>query len=147
MQLPNTGMVVTLDIGDTTNIHPANKEEVGRRLSLWALSNVYNRKGIVYSGPLYKDIVIDGNKAIVSFSHTAGALVARGGPLKWFEVAGKDGNFVKAKAVIEGNKIFVTSKMVPHPIAVRFAWADKAIPHLFNKAGLPASTFTTEKLQ
>lgn len=147
LKLPNTGMAVTLDIGDTTNIHPANKQEVGRRLSLWALANTYGGNGIVFSGPLYKAIEIRNDSAVISFSHTDGGLVAKGGELTFFEVAGKDGRFMKAKAVIRGNTVVVWSKNVPSPVAVRYAWTDKAVPHLFNEAALPASTFTTEKLR
>lgn len=147
LRLPNTGMVVTLDIGDTTNIHPANKQEVGRRLSLWALSHAYGRKGLVYSGPLYKGMQIDGNKIVLSFTHTDGGLIVKGGDLTWFRIAGADGDFVPAKAIIKGNTVIVHSDKVAHPKAIHFAWSDKAVPHLFNKAGLPASTFSTEKLK
>ena len=144
LQLPNTGMAVTLDIGDTTNIHPANKQEVGRRLALWALANTYGEKGIVYSGPLYKNIKIDGNRIIISFKYTDGGLVAKGGTLNSFEIAGDDGRFVPADAKISGDKVIVSSEAISHPKAVRYGWSDTAEPHLFNKAGLPASSFNTE---
>lgn len=144
---PHTGMVVTLDIGNVKNIHPANKQEVGRRLSLWALANTYGKKGIVYSGPLYKGLKVEGNKAVVSFTHTDGGLIAKGGTLDWFEIAGSDGRFVAGHAVISGNQIVVTATAVPHPTAVRYGWKDTAEPHLCNKAGLPASSFSSEPLQ
>lgn len=147
LDLAHTGMVVTLDIGDTTNIHPANKEEVGRRLSLWALTAVYGKKNMVFSGPLYKEMQIQGNKAIISFDHAAGGLVAKGGSLDHFQIAGPDGSFVKARATIAGNKVIVEAPGITHPSAVRYAWRDNAVPHLFNKAGLPASVFTTAGLE
>lgn len=139
-------MVVTLDIGDTTNIHPANKEEVGRRLSLWAFNKIYGDNNVAYSGPLYKNMKVDGNKVILSFDHTGGGLVAKGGGLDNFQIAGQDGNFVKAKATIDGDQVIVQAANVLNPVEVRYAWRDNAVPHLFNKAGLPASTFTTGKL-
>ncbi|MGH2643802.1 MAG: sialate O-acetylesterase, partial [Chitinophagaceae bacterium] len=98
LQVPNTGMVVTLDIGDTTNIHPANKEEVGRRLSLWAFNKLYDEKGIVYSGPLYSGMKIEGSKAIISFKYADGGLMAKGGRLTCFEIAGQEGKFVPTVA-------------------------------------------------
>jgi sialate O-acetylesterase len=143
LQLPNTGMAVTLDIGDTTNIHPSHKQEVGHRLALWALANTYGEKGIVYSGPLYKNIKIDGNRIIISFKYADGGLVAKGGTLNSFEIAGDDGRFVPADAKISGDKVIVSSEAIPHPKDVRYGWSDTAEPHLFNKAGLPASSFNT----
>lgn len=147
LRMPNTGMVVTLDIGDTTNIHPANKAEVGRRLSLWALAKVYGKNNITYSGPIYQGMKIKGNKVIVSFKHADKGLVTNGGQLSYFEIAGADGQFVPAKAVIKGKNVVVYSGQVAHPKAVRYAWKDTAVPHLFNKARLPASTFTSEVLK
>lgn len=144
LKLPNTGMVVTLDIGDTANIHPANKQEVGRRLALWALSNAYGENGIVYSGPLYDGMKITGNKVIVSFKHADGGLIAKGGALNNFEVAGTDGKFVRATAIIEGDRVVVSSSQVRHPAVVRYSWSDTAEAHLFNKSGLPASTFISD---
>lgn len=143
LRLPNTGMAVTLDIGDTTNIHPANKQKVGRRLALWAFANTYGEKGIVYSGPLYKNMHLEGNKIIISFKYTGGGLMAKGGRLNSFEIAGGDGRFVHADAKISGDKVIVSSEAILHPKAVRYGWSDTAEPHLFNKAGLPASSFNT----
>jgi sialate O-acetylesterase len=93
LSTPNTGMVVTLDIGNPQNIHPANKQEVGRRLSLWALAHTYGEKGVICSGPLYKGLQIQGHEAVVSFENTQGGLVAKKGHLDWFELAGADGRF------------------------------------------------------
>lgn len=140
---PNTGMIVTLDIGDSSNIHPSNKQEVGRRLSLWALANTYGEKGLVYSGPLYSGMKIQGSRVIVSFEHTDGGLIAKGGSLTGFQVAGAAGDFVPAKAVIRGNKVVVYADKILHPAAVRYGWSDIAEAHLFNKSGLPASSFST----
>jgi len=137
-----TGMAVTMDIGNPTNIHPADKQDVGKRLSYWALSNTYGEKGIVYSGPLYKSMKVEGSKITISFKYSDG-LVANGGTLNSFEIAGDDGTFVPATAMIQGDKVIVSAASVLHPKAVRYGWSDKAEPHLFNKAGLPASTFIT----
>lgn len=143
LALPNTGMVVTMDIGDTTIIHPPNKEAVGRRLSLWALSHLYEKNNLVYSGPLYENVRFHDGKAILSFSHVDGGLVAKGGELNGFEIAGEDGKFVPAHAAIKGEHVIVYSDKVNHPKVVRYGWNDTAQPYLFNKAGLPASTFST----
>lgn len=144
LRVPHSGMVVTLDIGDTTNIHPANKEEVGRRLSLWALNKTYGQSDVVYSGPLYNGMQVKGNKAIVSFTHTVGGLMTKGGRLTHFEIAGADAKFVPAKAAINGNEVVVQSDQVDHPVAVRYGWRDTSVPYLFNGAGLPASSFSTK---
>lgn len=144
LTLPNTGMVVSADIGDTANIHPANKQEIGRRLALWALSATYRKKDIVPSGPLFQGIKIQGNKAIVSFAYARGGLIAKGGPLEHFEIAGKDGKFVPATATIQNDAVIVRAAQVTHPVIVRYCWTDTAIPHLYNKSGLPASTFISD---
>lgn len=145
LSLPNTGMVVTTDIGgDPKIIHPPNKQEVGRRLALWALAKNYGFDSLVYSGPLYKSIDIDNNKIIVHFTHVDGGLTAKGGPLTWFEIAGNDQKYYKAKAEIKGNTVVVWSDKVPQPVAVRFGWSDMAAPNLFNTAGLPASPFRSD---
>ncbi len=145
LKLPNTGMVVTTDIGGNPKIiHPANKQEVGRRLALWALAKNYGFDSLVYSGPLYQSIDIDNNKAIVHFTHVDGGLIAKGGPLTWFEVAGNDQKYYPAKAEIKGNTVVVWSAKVPKPVAVRFGWSDVAVPNLFNSAGLPASPFRSD---
>ncbi len=143
LQLPNTGMAVTLDIGDTTNIHPSHKQEVGRRLALWALAKTYGEKNMVYSGPLYKHMKVEGSEITLSFDYCDGGLVAKGGRLNDFEIAGADGIFVPATATIKGDKVIVFATSIKHPKAVRYGWSDNAEPHLFNKTGLPASTFIT----
>jgi len=140
---PNTAMAVTVDVGDALNIHPRQKEPVGDRLALAARALVYGEK-IEYSGPEYDSMKIDGNKAILSFTHTGSGLVAKDGPLKGFTIAGSDKNFVDAKAEINGNTIVVSSDQVASPVAVRYGWANIPDGNLWNKEGLPASTFRTD---
>lgn len=145
LKTPGTGMVVTLDIGDNRNIHPANKQDVGKRLALLALANDYGRD-VVYSGPLFDHVEVSGDEATLFFTHTAGGLKAAPGGLAGFEIAGKDGKFVPANARISGDQVIVTSVKVPEPVWVRYAWSDTAAATLFNDAGLPASSFSTEPL-
>jgi sialate O-acetylesterase len=140
---PYTGMAVTTDNGDSLNIHPRNKELVGKRLSLWALRNEYGKKNIIVSGPLYNSMKIEGNKFRLRFDFDNG-LVAKDGALKEFTIAGDDQNFVAANAKIEGNTVVVWSDQVKSPRAVRFAWKNVPHPNLYNGAGLPASPFRTD---
>ncbi len=140
---PDTGMVVTLDIGDPEDIHPMNKQEVGRRLALLALGRTYGRAGLVDSGPLYRAHAVEGESIRVAFDHVGGGLVARGGALTHFEIAGEDGRWIAAQATIDGESIVVSSPEVTAPHAVRYAWSADAEPNLFNAEGLPASTFRT----
>ena len=145
----NTGMAVITDIGDVKDIHPTNKLDVGRRLSLWALAKTYGHKNVVYSGPIYKSHKIDGDKIVIEFDEaltdsTRGLKSRDGKPLTHFEIAGEDQKFVAADAKFEGNTIFVSAKDVKKPAAVRFAWRDDAEPNLVNEAGLPASPFRTD---
>jgi sialate O-acetylesterase len=145
LSVPHTGMAVTVDIGDVTDIHPANKQDVGKRLALWALAETYGQTGLVYSGPLYKALEIDGNRAIVSFDHVGGGLVSRDGqPLTDFQIAGEDGQFVAATAEIVGDTVVVCAESVAAPVAVRFGWHQEAEPNLSNREGLPASPFRTD---
>ena len=142
---PNTGMAVTTDIGNVKDIHPKNKQEVGRRLALWALAKTYGKSDLVYSGPLYDSMTVEGNKIRLKFKHTGGGLVAEGGkPLSHFTIAGEDQKFVPATAEIDGDTVVVSSPDVAKPVAVRFGWDQNAEPNLFNKAGLPASPFRTD---
>jgi sialate O-acetylesterase len=148
LALTNTGMCVTTDIGNIKDIHPKNKQEVGRRLALWALAKDYGQKDLPYSGPLYDSMAIEGTKIRLKFTHVNGGLVAEGGkPLSYFTIAGEDENFVEATATIDGDTVVVQSDMVPKPVAVRFAWLDTAEPNFFNKAGLPASPFRTDSFK
>lgn len=146
LSLPHTGMAVTTDIGNITDIHPRNKQEVGRRLGLWALAKTYDRPVKVYSGPLYRSKSIDGNKIRLRFTHTGSGLASRDGkPLTDFQIAGADGKYVDAEAKIDGNTVVVSSPQVSKPVAVRFAWHQEAEPNLANKEGLPASPFRTDR--
>jgi len=144
LALPNTGMAVIIDIGEANDIHPKNKQDVGKRLALWALAKTYGKK-LVYSGPIYKSMKIEGNKIVLYFDHVGGGLVARGDePLKGFALAGADHKFVWADARIDGDTILVSSDKVPEPVAVRYAWADNPVCNLYNKDGLPATPFRTD---
>ncbi|RKU35898.1 9-O-acetylesterase [Candidatus Poribacteria bacterium] len=144
LALPNTGMAVTTDIGNLRDIHPRNKQEVGRRLALWALAKTYGREDITYSGPLYKSMAVDRNTIRLNFNSIGSGLISRDDePLTWFEIAGEDKNFVKADATIEGDTIVVSSDAVAQPVAARFGWHQTAEPNLVNKEGLPASPFRT----
>lgn len=143
--VPNTGMAVTTDIGNVSDIHPTNKQEVGRRLALWALATTYGKQDLVYSGPIYKDSKREGDAIRIQFEHTGEGLQARGGePLSHFQIAPADGPFVPATATIEGDSVVVRSEEVSEPAAVRFAWDQTAEPNLINSAGLPASPFRTD---
>lgn len=142
LSVKNSGMASTMDIGNNKNIHPANKTEVGNRLALWAFKNVYG-KDVVCSGPLYKSQEIKGNTIFISFDYADG-LNAKGGTLKDFEIAGKDGKFYPATATIEDGKVKVSSPSVSEPVSVRYLWkncVDQVT--LYNGAGLPASSFMT----
>jgi len=140
---PNTAMAVTADLGEPGNLHPTNKEPVGVRLALAARAVAYGEK-IAYSGPLFKSLKTDGSRAILSFEHTGGGLVAKGGELKGFTIAGTDGKFVPAKAEIVGETVVVTSPEINTPAAVRYGWSNVPDVNLFNKEGLPASPFRTD---
>jgi sialate O-acetylesterase len=140
LSLPHTGMVVTTDIGDPDNIHPSNKHDVGGRLALWAMAESYG-KDVVHSGPLADDAEFTDQIVVIRFKHTGSGLVAKGGPLTDFELAGADGVFHPAQAVIIGETVVVRSAAVTQPVSVRFGWREAARPNLFNKEGLPASGF------
>jgi sialate O-acetylesterase len=144
LSTPNTGMAVTLDIGEPNNIHPANKEAVGDRLALWALAKNYNKK-ISYSGPLYRSMKTDGNKIILSFDYSDNGLIIRGDtPEKNFIIAGEDKRFVQANVKIKDNQLIVYSNQIRKPVAVRYAWGNTNIANLFNSEGLPAFSFRTD---
>ena len=144
LSLQNTGMAVTTDVGNLKDIHPRNKQEVGRRLALWALAKTYGREDVTYSGPRYKSMAVEGNKIRLSFDYVGSGLMARDEkPLTWFEIAGEDKQFVEAQAMIDGDTIVVSSDAIANPVAVRFGWHQSAEPNLVNKEGLPASPFRT----
>jgi len=144
LRVPNTGMAVTIDIGDGANGHPPNKQEVARRLALNALAKAYGRD-VVYSGPIYDALRIVGGTAVVSFRKLQSPLAARGGkPLVGFSVAGADRIFHPAAARIDGDTVVVSSADVPQPVAVRYVWGTNVDNNLINQAGLPASPFRTD---
>lgn len=146
LNVPHTGMAVTVDISNITDIHPRNKQDVGKRLALWALAKDYGKQDLVYSGPLYKSMSVEGNKIRIAFDHVDGGLVSRDGqPLTHFTIAGDDKNFVEAQAEIDGDTVVVQAQSISQPVAVRFGWHQEAEPNLSNKAGLPASPFRTDK--
>ncbi|MHC4872214.1 MAG: sialate O-acetylesterase [Planctomycetota bacterium] len=137
LSVPNTGMAVTIDIGNPSDIHPANKKDVGERLSRWALAKTYG-KDCEYSGPLYKEMAVAGNEITLSFTNTTGGLSAKGGELAGFEIAGHDKKYYPAKAVIKGNTVVVSSEKVESPKAARYAWEDHPEGcNLYNGEGLP----------
>ena len=143
--LANTGMAVTIDVGNPTDIHPKNKQDVGLRLALAARAIAYGEHDLEYSGPLFRQTTRDAAGLRLWFDHVGGGLEARGGPLEGFQVAGRDGKFVSAQASISGNTVLVSSAAVKHPVRVRYAWAADAQGNLFNDAGLPASPFQTNE--
>ena len=140
----NAGLAVAIDLGQADNIHPTNKQDVGHRLAVVALKQTYGRD-VVDEGPSYATMAVEGNAIRVKFDHVAGGLVAKGGPLKTFAIAGEDHRFVWADARIDGDGVIVSSASVAKPTAVRYAWADNPEGcNLYNDAGLPAVPFRTD---
>lgn len=167
LNLPNTGQAVIIDVGESDDIHPRNKLVVGERLARIALARDYGKKDLVYSGPTYKSMKVDGSKVRLSFDHVGGGLVAsevpatyvkksltnetaplvRNSPsseLEGFAICGEDKKWVWADAKIDGNEVVVWSDKVPNPVAVRYGWANNPTCNLYNKEGLPASPFRTD---
>lgn len=143
--LPKTGLALAIDIGDAVDIHPKNKQEVGSRLAKAARAIAYH-EDLEYSGPIYEKMAARGNGIQISFTHAKGGLKTQGGDkLQGFAIAGADGKFVWAEAVVEGSSVLVSSPKVEHPTAVRYAWADNPICNLYNQAGLPAVPFRTDR--
>jgi sialate O-acetylesterase len=139
-------MVVTTDlVDDLTDIHPRDKKDVGERLARWALANDYGRADVEPSGPVFRSMDVNGDKAVLYFDHVGGGLVCKGNRgLSWFVVGGMDGKMFPAAEVIERDAVVVRSPRVPKPTVVRFGWDEAAQPNLFNKAGLPAMPFRTD---
>jgi len=144
LSVPKTAMATAIDIGDAQDIHPKNKQEVGRRLALAAESVAYGKE-VVYSGPMIASMKREGEKIRLTFTHVGGGLVARGDTLKGFAVAGEDRKFVWAQAKIEGNTVVVWAEGVAKPAMVQYAWADNPECTLFNKEGLPAPPFQIDR--
>jgi sialate O-acetylesterase len=166
LALPNTGMAITTDIGEDKDIHPKNKQDIGKRLAMWALADVYKQKDVASCGPLFVNHKVKGSEVTLTFKHADGGLVVKIGdglvtpreewPTVWppggtgfgqvrgFAVAGADKQWRHAAARIIGNTVIVTSPEVKQPVAVRYAWADNPDCNLYNRAGLPASPFRTD---
>ncbi|MCL4741361.1 MAG: beta galactosidase jelly roll domain-containing protein [Phycisphaerales bacterium] len=143
LRTPHTGMAVTMDIGEAKDIHPRNKQEVGRRLALWALARTYGAADLACSGPVFLGASPEDGMIIARFAHADG-LMAKGGLPRGFEVAGSDRVYHPAGAIIDGSSVVVFSPLVPEPIAVRYGWGAAVEPNLFNGAGLPASPFRSD---
>ena len=147
LKLPNTGMVVTIDLGDSTNVHPKDKTELARRLALLALKNIYRQDLGEVNSPIASEIRFQDQRAIVKFGNPGTGLIARDkyGYLKGFEIAGADQKFHYAKAEIEGDQIIVSSEKVSNPVAVRYAWSSNpSDANLYNKEGFPAAPFRSD---
>jgi sialate O-acetylesterase len=146
LSVPNTGMAVTIDIGEGYNVHPKNKQEVGRRLALAALHIAYGQQ-VVYSGPIYRSMSVESDEVRLKFDHVDGGLMAKGSDSpEGFEIAGEDHKFVPAHAKIDADTVVLRSATVSHPVAARYAWADDPHCNLYNKSGLPASPFRSDKI-
>jgi sialate O-acetylesterase len=143
LHTPHTAVAVTLDVGDAQDIHPPHKQPVGERLALAARAIAYGEK-LEFSGPVCSSAEFQDGRAILRFDHLGGGLVAPGGELQGFTIAGADKVFVPAHAVIEGDTLVVSAAGVKQPVAVRYAWANVPVGNLYNKAGLPASPFRTD---
>ena len=144
LKVPHTGQAVIIDIGEAKDIHPKNKQDVGKRLALWALAKDYGQN-VVYSSPTFKSATCRGNQLVASFDCTAGGLVAKDGPeVKGFAIAGVDRKFVWADARIVGDTVVVSSPQVSQPVAVRYAWANNPVCNVYGKTGLPLTPFRSD---
>jgi sialate O-acetylesterase len=141
---PNTGMAVTIDIGEGKDIHPKNKQDVGHRLALAAQKVAYGKGDAEYSGPIYQLMKVEGDKVRLAFDHAKGLKTKDGRPPRGFAVAGKDKKFVWAEAKIEGRDVIVWAESVSKPEAVRYGWGNDPVTNLYNGADLPASPFRTD---
>jgi len=159
LSIPNTGMAVAIDVGEAGDIHPKNKQDVGKRLALWALRDDYGMKDLVVSGPLFKSMRVEGGQARISFDFVGSGLMVgvkkgldptqevKDGQLKGFAISGEDRKWYWANARIEGSEVVVSSPDVPNPVAVRYAFAmNPEGCNLYNREGLPASPFRTDDL-
>ena len=157
LDIPGTGMAVITDIGEANDIHPKNKQDVGKRLAQWALHQTYNKKDLVPSGPLFKSHKVEGKSIRISFNHTGSGLMVgkktglaptqelKNGKLEHFSISGKDNKWHWADARIDGNTVIVESNEVSEPVAVRYGFTNNpAKANLYNKEGLPAGPFRTD---
>ena len=145
LSVPNTGMAVTMDIGNPQDIHPRNKRDVARRLVRWVRAKTYGHDDVVYSGPIYESMEVEGDTIRIHFDHVGSGLRVQGDSLTHFTIAGEGGPFHEATAAVDGRTVVVHSRTVEEPVAVRYAWSNDAEPNLFNAAGLPASPFRTDQ--
>ncbi|PIZ17628.1 sialate O-acetylesterase, partial [Candidatus Desantisbacteria bacterium CG_4_10_14_0_8_um_filter_48_22] len=144
LSVPKTGMAVITDIGDEKDIHPKNKQDVGKRLALAALGTVYDKK-IVYYGPIYDSMKVEGSKIRLSFKHAGtGLAVKEGEELKGFAICGENKSFKWANVQIDGNTVLAWNDEIEIPVAIRYGWANNPIGNLYNKEGLPATPFRTD---
>jgi len=145
LKVKNTGMAVVLDIANPDNIHPADKQDVGGRLALWALSKTYHKKNVICSGPLYHSMKIKKNTIVLSFDYAGKKLVLKGDPAaSGFQIAGEDKQFKDAAVTVKGATIVVSNPEIPHPVAVRYAFSNTPAAALLGESGLPASSFRTD---
>ena len=143
--VPQTGLAITLDVGDMSNIHPINKQPVGQRLALWALTHTYGKQGLVFTGPRHKSMSVEGDKVRLAFEHLGGGLTWRDGTVSTgFEIAGADGNYAQATPQIDGNTLVLHSPEVTAPVAARYGWGDESLLTLMNEEGLPAWPFRSK---
>ncbi len=142
--LRNTGMAVTIDIGNPDDVHPTDKVDVGHRLALAARAVTYGESSLEYSGPMFREATPEGGSIRAWFDHARG-LTAKGGEVTSVEVAGTDGKFAPAKATVVGETIVASSPDVPNPVAIRYGWSNSPQCNLFNGESLPASPFTSAK--
>ncbi|HSR17478.1 MAG TPA: sialate O-acetylesterase [Ignavibacteriaceae bacterium] len=143
LRVPNTGMAVTLDIGNTENIHPPDKQDVGDRLAFWALNKTYGKE-IPFSGPVFKSLDFEGNKIILSFDYADKLILKELNGENNFIIADSNKVFKKASVMVDGNKLILSSPGIEEPAAARYAWSNTSQATLFNEAGLPASSFRTD---
>lgn len=141
--VPNVGMAVTLDVGESNDIHPKNKQDVGKRLALIAEATTYG-KDVVHSGPTIKSFDIKGSEVHVSFDNIEGGLVLKGEKLEGFGLKGEDGKWVWADARIQGDEVIVSSDTIKTPVGVCYGWTPNPPSTLYNKAGLPAAQFKSD---
>lgn len=146
LRISGTGMIVTTDLADDLlDIHPRDKKSVGVRLANLALARTYQRSDIAADGPVFHSMQVEADRALLRFDHAVGLAARDGKPLSWFEIAGADGRYYAATAIIKDNTVVVTSAKVAQPVAVRFGWDEAAQPNLVNQAGLPAMPFRTQR--
>ncbi len=143
-KIPASGMIVLMDQGEENNIHPANKEIVGKRFAYLALGDTYRRKGFAFQSPVFDSLLIQGSVATIKFRYTPNGLTSFGKPLTQFEIAGVDKHFYPATAVIRNGTVQVLHPLVTNPVAVRYAFKDFIVGELFNTEGFPVSSFRTD---